>query len=89
MKIGGENSHDADYGEYYKRMEMKVYPSEFLVRAFLGAYPNHALKKSDYVGKKVLDLGFGDGRNMTLLNDLGMDVFGVEVSQPICDLGNL
>jgi SAM-dependent methyltransferase len=38
------------------------------------------------MGKKVLDLGFGDGRNMPLLHNLGMQVYGAEISQDICDL---
>src|SRR6202165_2613179 len=63
-----------------------VYPVEFVVRAFLGNYPRHKTDKASYPGRRVLDLGFGDGRNMPLLHNLGMKVFGVEISQEICDL---
>jgi SAM-dependent methyltransferase len=76
-----------DYGEFYrKRNPIHVYPVEFVVRAFLGNYPRHRTDPTTYVGKKSLDLGFGDGRNMPLLHNLGMQVYGVEISQDICDL---
>jgi SAM-dependent methyltransferase len=75
------------YEQYYgKRHRAAVYPVEFVVRAFLGNYPRHDANNADYRGQCVLDLGFGDGRNMPLLNDLGMRVFGVEISEPICVL---
>lgn len=75
------------YDEFYrKRDPIHVYPVEFVVRAFLGNYPRHKTNPASYVGKRVLDLGFGDGRNMPLLHNLGMDVFGVEITQEICDL---
>ena len=71
---------------YDQRNPVAVYPVEFVVRAFLGNYPRHRTNKDDYPGKRILDLGFGDGRNMPLLRNLGMQVFGVEISQHICDL---
>lgn len=71
---------------YQARNPIHVYPVEFVVRAFLGNYPRHQTNPSNYPGQRVLDLGFGDGRNMPLLNNLGMRVFGVEISQNICDL---
>jgi SAM-dependent methyltransferase len=75
------------YESYYnQRNPINVYPVEFVVRAFLGNYPRHKPNTSSHGGKSVLDLGFGDGRNMPLLNNLGMRVFGVEISQDICDL---
>jgi SAM-dependent methyltransferase len=75
------------YDEFYrKRDPIHVYPVEFVVRAFLGNYPRHKTDPSVYIGKKALDLGFGDGRNMPLLHNLGMRVFGVEISEEICRL---
>jgi SAM-dependent methyltransferase len=75
------------YDEFYRRRNpLHVYPVEFVVRALLGNYPRHKTEPSSYVGKKVLDLGFGDGRNMPLLHNLGMRLYGVEISQDICDL---
>ena len=75
------------YASFYdSRNPRYVYPVEFVVRAFLGNYPRHRTNPADYQGKRVLDLGFGDGRNMPLLSNLGMRVFGVEISEPICNL---
>ena len=56
------------YDEFYRvRNPDHVYPVEFVVRAFLGNYPRHKTDQTSYPGKRVLDLGFGDGRNMPLL----------------------
>jgi SAM-dependent methyltransferase len=75
------------YGDFYRqRSGHHVYPVEFVVRAFLGNYPRHKPDRTAYDGKHVLDLGFGDGRNMPLLHDLGMKVHGVEISREICQL---
>jgi SAM-dependent methyltransferase len=75
------------YTEFYRdRNPSQVYPVEFVVRSLLGSYPRLNLDKSAFLGKRILDLGFGDGRNMPLLHNLGMHVFGVEISQEICDL---
>jgi SAM-dependent methyltransferase len=75
------------YDDFYRaRNPDYVYPVEFVVRAFLGNYPRHKTNAASYPGKLVLDLGFGDGRNMPLLFNLGMQVSGVEISQEICDL---
>jgi len=75
------------YGAFYQTRDPDhIYPVEFVVRAFLGNYPRHKTDKTSYPGKRVLDLGFGDGRNMPLLRNLGMQVSGVEISQEICDL---
>jgi SAM-dependent methyltransferase len=78
---------EGKYDDFYRaRNPDRVYPVEFVVRAFLGNYPRHKTDKASYSGKRVLDLGFGDGRNMPLLHNLGMEVSGVEISQEICDL---
>jgi len=76
---------DDKYTTYYKNQKFsKVYPTEFVVRSFLGNYPRLTSNKSEYIGKSILDLGFGDGRNMPLLADLGFQVNGVEVTESIC-----
>lgn len=77
----------SNYKSFYgQRNPAQVYPVEFVVRAFLGNYPRHKTHAADYQGQSVLDLGFGDGRNMQLLSDLGMRVYGVEISEHICNL---
>jgi len=60
-----------------------VYPVEFVVRAFLGTYPGLHMPRDQYDGRRILDLGYGDGRNMPLLNNLGMKIHGVEIAEEI------
>src|SRR5438552_5669708 len=75
------------YAAFYRaRNPDHVYPVEFVVRALLGNYPRLNTQNIAYSGKRVLDLGFGDGRNMPLLHNLGMQVHGMEISQDICEL---
>ncbi len=73
------------YNAFYRSRDPQyVYPVEFVVRAFLGRYPRLAPPLESYDGQRVLDLGFGDGRNMPLLVNLGMEVHGVEITEEIC-----
>ena len=75
---------EAKYDAFYrKRAATRVYPVEFVVRAFLGTYPRLKTDAASLQGK-VLDLGFGDGRNVPLLSDLGLEVHGVEITEEIC-----
>jgi SAM-dependent methyltransferase len=73
-------------GFYSEKNPHKVYPVEFVVRTLLGTYPLLKLDRSLFRGAKILDLGFGDGRNMPLLHDLGFEIYGVEISAEICRL---
>jgi SAM-dependent methyltransferase len=76
------------YNAFYRSRDPQyVYPVEFVVRAFLGRYPHLASPVESYEGQRVLDLGFGDGRNMPLLANLGMEVHGVEITEEICARG--
>lgn len=76
---------DKYYTDFHlSRMGVHCYPNEFLVRTMLGRYPNLELNK-DYKGKRILDLGCGDGRNMILLHNLNMCIYGVEITKEICD----
>jgi SAM-dependent methyltransferase len=78
-------SIDEKYEAFYRqRSPAHVYPVEFVVRAFLGNYPRLTNRGLSYAGGRVLDLGFGDGRNMPLLANLGMTVHGVEIAEEIC-----
>jgi len=79
---------DFAYEKYYKKRDSQchIYPVEFVVRVFLGTYPLLKLDANDYPGKHILDLGFGDGRNFPLLNNLGFHISGIEISQSIVDL---
>jgi SAM-dependent methyltransferase len=68
-----------------QRMGVHLYPTEFVVRTLLGSYPGLTLER-DYVGRRLLDLGFGDGRNMPLFRNLGVEIFGVEPQAELCQM---
>jgi SAM-dependent methyltransferase len=78
---------DTRFEKFYRKRENNHrYPTEFVIRILNGGrYPNLSLFKPILPGDKILDLGFGDGRNLGLLYDLGLDVYGIEVTQGIVD----
>lgn len=79
------NEIDSSYERFYsRRSALKVYPTEFVVRTFLADYPGLTFVKPT-VGDRILDVGFGDGRNAAFLCDQGLDVAGVEIAQGIVD----
>jgi ubiquinone/menaquinone biosynthesis C-methylase UbiE len=60
------------------------YPTEWIIRTMVGNYPKLYLDKTIYQKKpKILDMGFGDGRNFLLLKNLGLKIHGVEITQEI------
>jgi ubiquinone/menaquinone biosynthesis C-methylase UbiE len=62
----------------------QLWPSESLVRLFKGRYIKGLGK--DYVGKRVLEVGFGSGNNLIFLNSVGLKLYGTEVTEEICEL---
>ena len=73
----------SNYENYYKRKKNNnLFPSELLIKVFLGTttpiYSKHKLKN-----KKILDLSFGDGRNLVFFKKLGLKVYGTEISSKI------
>lgn len=72
-----------NYEQFYAQRTMtKVYPTEFVVRTMLASYPELEFVKPK-PGNKILDIGFGDGRNTAFLCDLGLDVSGIEITEGI------
>jgi ubiquinone/menaquinone biosynthesis C-methylase UbiE len=79
------NNINSRYERHYaERANLKVYPTEFVVRTMLANYPHLKLKKP-IPGNTILDVGFGDGRNTVLLCDCGLNVSGIEITQGIVD----
>ena len=73
------------YSERYRKQSpIHLYPVEFVVRTFLGTYPGLKMDRESYSGSRIIDLGYGDGRNMPLLWNLGFEIFGVEIHDEIC-----
>ncbi len=75
------------YTEFHLRKKSKhLYPTEWVIRTMLGDYPGLKYDRSKYAGGKILDLGCGDGRNMPLFKNIGLDIYGVEITQEIVDM---
>ena len=72
-----------NYEKYYKNQKIKnLFPSEFLVKIFLS--DNHQfINNKKYKKLKLLDLSFGDGRNLNFFKKLGFKVYGTEISNRI------
>src|SRR5215831_15094793 len=79
------NTAEAWESYYLSLKESYLFPNEFVVRAFLGNYPNLSLGRN-YHGKKVCDVSCGDGRNLVLLHKLGFDLHATELTPEICDI---
>lgn len=85
MKITESNALNK-WDEYYKNLgDSFLFPNEFVVRSFLGQYPNLKTPK-DKAGKKVCDIGCGDGRNLTALHKLKFKLYASEISETICEI---
>lgn len=74
------------YKNYLDKGEGFLWPSETLVRLLKGRYIPGLNK--EYDGKRVIDIGFGNGNNLVFLKSLGMETYGIEVSEEICALSN-
>lgn len=73
--------------KYYKKQKPLKYPSEYyIMRILRGVYPRLKIGTLDIKGKKVCDIGCGDGRNLLLLNEAGLKVYGIEITQEIMDV---
>jgi len=62
---------------------LDVYPSVYALKFFLGKNPDISFNREVFKGKKILDIGFGDGRDMSLFGKLGMDAHGIEISSEV------
>ena len=70
-----------EHYEKYKQHYLKIhetYPSVFALKMFLGRNPKLNLRNIDFNSKNILDLGFGDGRDLNLFINLGFNVYGIE-----------
>ena len=77
-------SNYINYRNHYLNIH-KVYPSVFALKIFLGKNPNFSLRDYDFRGKKILDIGFGDGRDLVLFKDLGFITYGIEVDEDVVE----
>lgn len=83
MENKNDSNINSSYTRHYaERTHTKVYPTEFVVRTFLANYPQLNFRKP-MPGDKILDIGFGDGRNTAFLCDCQLVVRGIEITQEI------
>jgi ubiquinone/menaquinone biosynthesis C-methylase UbiE len=74
------------WNRYYTSLtESYLFPNEYVLRTFLGTYPDLTMSHN-YRGAKVCDISCGDGRNLVLLHKLGLELYATEVSQDICEI---
>ena len=84
LKMNDMENVQKTYTDFHKKTASgHIYPTEWVIRSFLGTYPNLNLDKSKYPNAKLLDLGFGDCRNMPLLHNCNFQIYGVEISSEI------
>ena len=77
-----------NFNQHYLRSKgLKFYPTHWVLRSFLGQYPKINLNKHKYPEQNILDIGFGDLRNILLFNHCGFkEVFGTETTEEIVRL---
>lgn len=80
------NAYDASasWNNIYGKGADVAYPAEAVIRVFLGEFPKLLFDKN-FSGKKILDLGYGDGRHFPLFKRLNLKLSGVEITQEIVD----
>lgn len=71
-----------NWSKYLSTKEMS-FPSEYVIRIFKGSYPRLNLDKNSFMGKKICDVGCGDGRNLVLLHQCGFKTYGTEIKEEI------
>ena len=79
---------DKEFTDYYCNLNYsKIYPTEFVVRTFLGSSQNYPdlLFEKPKKNDKVIDISCGYGKNLLFLCEQGYDAVGTEVTQEICD----
>ncbi|TMP72602.1 hypothetical protein CWB76_02710 [Pseudoalteromonas sp. S1609] len=74
---------DKSWNSIYAENTEIAYPPEAVIRIFLGQFPKLEFLDKNFQGKKILDVGFGDGRNFPLFNRLGLLSSGVEITKDI------
>tara|TARA_B100000989_G_scaffold135539_1_gene100718 strand:+ start:4543 stop:5244 length:702 start_codon:yes stop_codon:yes gene_type:complete len=78
-----ENNIEEKYSSYFqKKNNTFLYPTEWIIKALLGRHNN--LPNQVHNNGRALDIGFGDGRNIILLSEIGYEVNGIEIDERIC-----
>ena len=81
-----EYNSQKSWSKSYNKQTLWSYPPEYVIRIFRGKYPNLNLGSDSFSGKKIGDIGCGDGRNLSFLQKCNLDVHGVEITKDIIQL---
>ena len=76
--------YSQNYIDHYLGIDV-VYPSVHALKMFLGRNPDLNLRDVEFEGKSILDIGFGDGRDLILFQNLGFDTYGIEVDPDVVE----
>lgn len=85
--LDSENMLNKKYTNFYtdKSVTSPLFPSEMLVRIFMGEYRHINLRPLIASGGlKLCDVGCGAGGNFKLYSQFQMELCGVELTQEIC-----
>lgn len=74
--------------KYAAQKESFLYPTEYLVRLFLGHHELSRLLRADVPRMRLLDYSAGDGRNSSFFLEQGYQVLATEISSTICEILN-
>lgn len=84
LSLNKANSAAQGWINAYSSGEGASWPSENLIRMAKGTYiPGQT---NDWRGKRVLDVGCGNGNNLVLFGTLGAQLFGTEIEASISTL---
>ena len=74
-----------EYDRYYQSFKAKKFiPLRISSKNFYASSRNKKLFQfCNYKNKKLLDLSFGDGRNLNFFHSLGFKVYGTEISKKL------
>lgn len=78
--VSGANSWAKHYDKNSAIQARNFYPENYVTRVFLSKSPIQFLT-GDYQGKSILDIGCGHGRHIPFLQQCGLNVTGLEVSE--------
>ena len=82
----GKDAKFEIWRDYYADSDGSQYPTESLVRLFKGGFipeMGEAFRSGTYKGRRALEVGCGNGINLTFLGSLGLEIAGVEVHADI------
>jgi len=73
-----------EWQKLYIENQSIAYPAEGVIRILKGKFPR--LKMPKPTSGNILDLGCGDGRHFPLFEQVGLNGYGTEITEKICNV---